>query len=400
MHRPAGHFCAAKKAPSVPPALERGTAAARYALRAAPTRDIGGGHYRRTFVETARASVYRVHKLCGPGEFGTITQALAQWAADKSAGDGPRSGIIEIADSATYYEAPLFRLEAGEQLTLRAASTEHPLLRIVDYCTDEPVQAGMVGEAGSHFTLDGLSVVGGSFDVHNAAPLYGTMQVTLRHCTLFPGWDCDRCTPSPWRLAPSLNLRSGGIDLHLEHCIAGPVTVCAESSGAAMPSLSIVRSIVDGGHAAGVLIDDGHCGAAQLRLTVSHSTVIGVVQVRELALAANAIFLGALMVSQRGGGGVRYCYLAPGSRTPSRMMCQPDLARNAPGEHGALAARQVRPRFVSLRCGTPGYGQLVPDCASGIVNGADDDGAMGPFHDAHHLEPQPATEPVPDMILP
>lgn len=388
MHRPADHFCAANKAPPMSPALARGIAAARYAQRAAQIRDIGAGHHRRTFVETGCASVYRVHKLCGPGEFGTVTQALAQWGADKRAGGAPRSCIIEIVDSATYYESPLFRLGVGEQLTLRAASLQHPVLRIFDYHTDEPGQAAIVGEAGSHFTLDGLSVMGGSFELHNAAPLYGSVQVTLRHCTLYPGWDCERCALSPSRLAPSLTLRSGAIGLHLDHCIAGPVAVRAEGSGARVPSMSVVRSILDGGHAAGVLVDDAHGGAAQLRLTVSHSTFIGAVQVRELALAANSIFLGALLVLQRGVGTVRYCYLAPGSRTPSRTMCQPDLSR------------QVRPRFVSLRCGAPGYGQLAPDCAAGIVNGADDDSAMGPFHDAHHLEPPPAnTDPAPDMAL-
>ena len=375
-------------------------AAASSALLAAQSGRVGGGHYVREFADAGCATIYRVHKLCAADEFGTITQALAQWAADKPPGDAPRCAIIEIVDSATYYESPVFRLEAGERLTLRAASMEHPLLRIFDYHTDEPGQSAIVGAAGSHFTLDGLCIVGGSVDLRNANALSGSLHVTLRHCTLFPGWDCDRRSPSPWRLEPSLTLRTGAIALHLDHCIAGPVTVCADGSGASLPTMSVVRSILDGGHAAGMLLDDGHCSAAPLRLTVSHSTVIGVIHASELALAANSIFLGALMVSQRGGDGVRYCYLAPGSRTPSRSMCQPDLAENAPGGQGAMAARRVRPRFVSLRCGSSGYGQLAPDCDAGIVNGADDDSAMGPFHDAHHLEPQPASrESTPNLAV-
>lgn len=377
-----------------------GPAAARSALSAAQSGRVGGGHYAREVADAGCANIYRVRKLCAADEYGTITQALAQWAADKPAGDAPRSGIIEIVDSATYYESPVFRLEAGERLTLRAASMERPVLRIFDYHTDEPGQSAVVGGAGSHFTLDGLCIVGGSVDVRNADALSGRLHVTLRHCTLFPGWDCERRSPSPWRLEPSLTLRTGAIALHLEYCIAGPVTVCADGSGAALPTMSVVRSILDGGHAAGMLLDDGHSSAAAVRLTVSRSTAIGVMQASDLAMAENSIFLGALVLSQRAGGAVRYCYLAPGSRTPSRMMCQPDLARNAPGGKGAMTVRRVRPRFVSLRCGSAGYGQLAPDCDAGIVNGADDDSAMGPFHDAHHLEPQPASrESTPDMVF-
>ena len=385
--------------PTLPPLLRsRGRPGA--VREAAPARCIGGGHYPRTLVDPAHAVIYRVHKVCGEGEFSTITQALAQWDADKRVGGAPRIGIIDIVDSSTYYESPVFRLDAGEQLFVRAASRERPVLRIFDYHTGESARACVVGAAGSHFRLDGLCVAGGGFDVSNATPLAGSFEVTLRHCTLVPGWDADRRAPSPWRLAPSLTLRSGSLGLHIDHSVLGPLQVCADGAAGSQATIGILRSILDGGHTAGMLIDDGHCGAARAKVSVSRSTIIGVVQVRELGLVANSMFLGALTVSQRSTGSARYCYLAPGSRTPSRMMCQPDLAQHAPGAYGMIDAQRVRPRFVSLRFGAPGYGQLGPDCASEILHGADDDSALGPVHDSHHREPQPLTdEPVLELAL-
>jgi hypothetical protein len=81
----------------------------------------------------------------------------------------------------------------------------------------------------------------------------------------------------------------------------------------------------------------------------------------------------------------------PGSRTPRRYNCQPDLvekpirASSLPdGEKERALAREqlrVRPRFNSERYGTPTYCQLAAGCATEIVRGADDESEMGVFHD-------------------
>jgi hypothetical protein len=43
--------------------------------------------------------------------------------------------------------------------------------------------------------------------------------------------------------------------------------------------------------------------------------------------------------------------------------------------------QRVRPRFSSVRYGTPTYCQLALDCAEEIARGADDESEMGAFHD-------------------
>ncbi len=337
---------------------------------------IGGGAYPRMLARVPGARAYRVRKLCAEGEFATITAALAQWQADKQSMAGPRAAIIDIADSAIYHEAPQFHLGAGEQLQLRAASLAHPVLRMFDYGGAGSQQVRITAAPGSKLTLDGLLVAGGGIDIDDGAsdaaaavlPQQGCM-VTLRHCTLVPGWDPQSGGEAPWRGKPSVVLHAAGVALHIDHSIVGPIRV----AGSARRDLHLRDSIVDAGHAAGLAIADALYGTAPVAASITRSTVIGLVQVAEITLAENAIFVGPLLVARRFTGSLRFCYVAQGSRTPQRASCQPDQALQT-GECW-------HPRFQSLRYGAPGYCQLAPDCPIEITCGADDDGAMGARHD-------------------
>ena len=102
-------------------------------------------------------------------------------------------------------------------------------------------------------------------------------------------------------------------------------------------------------------------------------------------------------------GCLRFSYVTtPGSRTPRRVRCQPDLVKQALTDAadwpalaaGDRAARQaaeaqrVRPIFNSVRYGTNTYCQLAPTCAPEITGGADDESEMGVYHDLY--QPQRA----------
>jgi hypothetical protein len=116
-----------------------------------------------------------------------------------------------------------------------------------------------------------------------------------------------------------------------------------------------------------------------------------------MRLGENCIFGGHTCVARRQIGCVRFCYVVPGSRTPRRYECQPDLAERAalekleklvPGASAADKARaiaraqsRVRPQFNSTRYGSPVYCQLAPGCPEEITRGADDESEMGAFHD-------------------
>jgi hypothetical protein len=123
-----------------------------------------------------------------------------------------------------------------------------------------------------------------------------------------------------------------------------------------------------------------------------------------MRLAENCIFAGHICVARRQIGCVRFCYVVPGSRTPRRYECQPDLAERAaleelqklapsasPDDKARAIARarsRVRPQFNSMRYGSPVYCQLALSCPEEITRGADDESEMGVFHDL--FQPQRA----------
>jgi hypothetical protein len=131
------------------------------------------------------------------------------------------------------------------------------------------------------------------------------------------------------------------------------------------------------------------------------STVIGEVITHAITLGENSLFTGLVRVARTQIGCMRFCYIPPGSRTPRRYNCQPDLAEQTavadlrqyalenglplPGAAELDEARQsernrLQPVFNSTRYGTPAYCQLSLSCASEIRTGADDEAEMGAFH--------------------
>lgn len=338
---------------------------------------IGGGAYRRELSHPTGARVYRVRKLCAEGEFSTVTQALAQWGSDKRAGGAPLAAVIDIADSGTYHEAPHIVLEAGEQLQIRASDMARPVLRMFDYHCGTPEQLCVTGAPGAVLVLDGLLVAGGAMAIDTgAAAAQGALQerfvLTLRHCTLVPGWETDADSRAPWRGKPSVLLAAADAVLRVERCVLGPIQVI---HAAGLLALHVADSIVDGGHQSGLAVTGAGYGSAPVRASFVRTTVIGLAQVHEIALAENSVFLGPLLSAQRHAGRVRLCYLAPGSRTAQREQCEPGAARDV---------ERVRPRYCSLDYGTPGYGQLAPACASAAACGADDEAGFDAMQEFVH----------------
>jgi hypothetical protein len=139
-------------------------------------------------------------------------------------------------------------------------------------------------------------------------------------------------------------------------------------------------------------------------LTIARSTVFGQVHVHAIDLAENCIFDGLVRTGRRQRGCARFCYVPPGSRTPKRFECQPELAQQAAeaalrrattnptrqqiDDARAGAAARVRPFFDSVRYGTPAYCQLALSGPVEIARGADDESEMGVFHDLY--QPQRA----------
>ena len=385
--------------------------------------DMGGGEYWRALSAPQGASMYRVRKVnAGANEFSTVQDAYKKWRTDQAAAVASpnpiKSAVIEIADSSLYEERFTVVLALGESLQIRAANRTRPVIRLLDYRTDQPDPFSVSGSAGSRFTLDGLLITGRNIEIvgfdqppapggdgvriDTASSMINDLcDVTIRHCTLVPGWELD-CACEPQRLEePSIIMRYSHTNLKIEHSIVGPIWVIADERRNDPAKISISDSIVDATDDTGLAICDEEGQIAFADLSIARSTVIGGVIAHAAPLLENSIFMSQVRIARRQNGCVRFCHLPDGSRTPRRYHCQPDLAKQLVDEllreaaakakemvdEAAIVAAKEReqnrvvPMLNSQRYGTPAYCQLANSCAEEIVRGADDESEMGAFHD-------------------
>jgi len=213
-----------------------------------------------------------------------------------------------------------------------------------------------------------------------------------------PGWSLDEdCEPCHGE-EPSLDVSNSTAQIKIEHTILGSIELTADEHIQEPVRIQITDSIWDATSANRVALSGRGCDIAYASLSIARSTVIGQVLTHAISLAENCIFDGVVEVARRQLGCVRFCYVPPGSRTPRRYECQPDLvdraaeAKYLPGveRDRALEAERLRvqPQFNSTRYGTPTYCQLADSCAEEIARGADDESEMGAFHDLY--QPQRA----------
>jgi len=346
--------------------------------------DLGGGEYSRPISQPETSTVYRV----GPGEhFSTITQALSKWSQEK-----PANAVIEITDDNVYTESPTITLAQNQYLQIRAISGKRPVLRLLDTLNNMPDSLSVSGEEGSWFVLDGVVVIG-----RGIALKENLAGAALRHVTLVPGWGllCN-CEPSHSG-EPSLEIEDSVTCVTIQHSILGPIVVLRDQSTLDPVLLRISDSILDATHPDHAALSDPETGMAFAKLIILRSTILGAVQLHSIDLAENSIFDGQLCVQRSQTGCIRFSYVPPGSITPHRYECQPDLVEAAAREAllkdnpnatqlevtAAQASEDLRvqPQFNSRRYGNPAYCQLADSCAPEIRMGADDESEMGVFHD-------------------
>ena len=312
--------------------------------------------------------------------------------------------MIELTDNRTYREPINFELSAGSSLQLRARSGFRPVLLLSDSTT----WATVSGRDDSRFTLDGILIAGLPVNIEG-----DLSQVAIRHCTLLPGSTIQRdCRPDRPD-EPSLVLLKTRATLHIQSSIVGSIQVKQDEVGTDPTPICISDSILDATGSDREAIGSDADLLAHAVLTIRRSTVMGYIEVHAIELAENSIFTGHVKAGRRQVGCMRFCYVPPGSRTPRRYRCQPDLVRSTvedecetaiekatdagdtrhvavlEAERDRLIASQelrTQPTFNGLRHGLPTYCQLAGSCADEIKRGADDESEMGVFHDLY--EPQ------------
>lgn len=367
--------------------------------------DLGGGEYARMTPELEHATRYIVHTaLPGSdpaknplpaGHYASIADALKAWTQAKAADATLHALIIELAESGIYEGSIDLQLDAGEAIQLRAAERTRPVLRLLDVRASQPDALSVGGGAGSRLLLDGLLVVGRGIEVHGPVGDDSTIglqqdlcELVIRHCTLVPGWalhcDCDPKRPGE----PSITLDSTRASLRIEQSIVGAISVISPPQRGEPPTLQVCDSIVDATGVERVALGSPDEAVAYVEASLRRCTVIGEVQVHSIRLAEDSIFTSVVRVLRRQSGCVRFCYVPPGSRTPQRFHCQPDLALAAATTDAGRAQETLRvvPQFRSLRYTTPHYARLDDGCCEEIRSGASDESAMGVYHNLY--EPQ------------
>ncbi|MBE9001902.1 hypothetical protein IQ274_27800 [Nostoc sp. LEGE 12447] len=358
--------------------------------------DIGGGEYNRTLFHPM---TYRVGKA---EQLKTINDAINQWRTEI---ETHPHAVIEIADSGVYTEPFNISLEANHSLQIRAANYYRPIIRLLDYQAETTDALNISVQAGSRFTLDGLLIFGRGVRIQqdmeyfpvpglenkaqtpNEVSNFLPVKITIRHCTLVPGWalhcDCEPKRPAE----PSLELFNLKGQVEITHSIVGSIQVNQDEVQTEPVNIYIRDSILDATSIEQEAIGAPGYSFAHARLTIQRCTVFGQILVHNIALAENSIFDGLITVARRQKGCMRFCYVTPNSRTPRRYNCQPDLvAQVATDDIKQVEINRVHPQFNSTRYGNPRYCQLAKSCAVEIKRGADDESEMGVFH--HLYQPQ------------
>ena len=342
------------------------------------------------------------HRLPDDGS-GTIFPSLRDAVAAWNLQPPGRTGVIVLMDSLSDHDStgsssrhqPL-EIYIGERSQLLIVAGEWSpepiageplgsLARVAGHFEARQVRAHVVGDWVVRGTAAAGSLNAGACFV-NGVLIEGLLTVApgnlarlaLGHCSVIPG-------RGALYVAPGGNER---LTLALDH------SICA-SIGVPEPirSVSIRDSIVGSGEGSPALSLD----APETVLALDRSSVFGGVMALSLS-ASDCIFAGPVHALRRQTGCVRFSYVAPGSAVPRRYRCQPELEyatriaalREAapPGlpptaaQEGAICvevAALIRPLFVSLEYGGPGFGQLELRCAQQIRSGAESGAEMGAF---------------------
>lgn len=330
-------------------------------------------------------NILKIYRVGRNEELTELMQALNLWRDE-----GPRHAVIELTDNSVYVEPINIELAVGQTLQIRAANRTRPTIKQLDWKPGAPDAINVTGMPGSRFALDGLLITGRGIKVEGDLD-----ELNIRHCTLVPGWAIDEDCQPKRPAEKSIILYKTGARVKIEHSIIGSIQVIREKANVAPIVMTITDSVLDATDFKDEVLSEPDCEIADVTLSILRTTVIGEIHTHAIQLGENCIFMGKIAVARRQTGCIRFSYIVPGSRTPRRYNCQPDLvvARVVEelgpvnGNRDAIERAQDRernrvvPQFNSIRYGQPKYCQLSNTTAEEIKRGADDESEMGVFHD-------------------
>jgi hypothetical protein len=338
--------------------------------------EIGGGSYDRpdAFLGS-NLEVVRVSEA--PGDMPTIQDALDAL---------PNGGIVAIGDSRTYADAIAVTVPAGATVVLKADAGAAPTVLL-----PAPLDVA-VGGPDATLVIDGLVISGQPILL--GATAAGLRRLVIRHATLVPGLALG-IDAAPQSADPSLVADVADAEIVIDSSIVGSLRVSRART-------TVTDSIIDATAPAGIAFA-GTMQEAGGPLSLEAVTAIGRIVAAELS-ASNTLFVATaaggvppIRAERIQTGCMRFSSVVPGSVTPQRYRCQPELESVAEierrekatgttlGEADKAAIRsavqaRLAPSFKSMRYGRPAYMQLGRQAPLQLTAGADDESEMGAYH--------------------
>ena len=338
--------------------------------------DLGGGEYNRPPAQDERSADLprvQVPHAQDPaiGAKATVEEALQLLNGN---------GVVEITDNATHrFDSLVLRAGPGQTLILRAANRYRPVLQLRELVLE--------GEPQSAIGLDGLLIQGGPVLVPDglAQPRAdgssdnALQRLSLRHCTLVPGWGLQPDGSPSDPEAVSLRVTAKTVEqIELERSICGALRAPEDTS---LRARSCLIDATDPSRVALMANEAAGGGAPQpgAVLSLEGCTVVGRLLCFAVGEISNSVLLAdagpgwraPVRAERRQVGCVRFSWIPPGSLLPAPYHCQPVDPR---------ARLPARPVFSSLRYGHPAYGRLSGRTPEAIRRGGEDSNEMGVFH--------------------
>ncbi|MCG8420281.1 MAG: hypothetical protein MJE77_20305 [Proteobacteria bacterium] len=349
--------------------------------------DISGGPYGREMIPNGDGvEIIRVAKGT---EVDTLKKALKNRQTHCT--------VIRFMDSSIYQEEtlPQINLIPGDELAIEAADGFRPTIIAPDglYFIVDIDQSKLQPPPIVMIQLSGLFLAGQIW-------LEGDMKFQVAHCTLLAA---TQDTAAVTVVSPSFDYRT---EINIDRSITGKLKLDRN-----IEQLRIRDSVIDGfidwtqvdeydgsedsvyAIAGAVPDEDPACS-----VIFERSTVFGMVHAHTIPHAMDTIFTGRVVVEERQGGCMKYCYVESifdnldqsnlASRTPRRFRCQPDLALEGviSETERAHVRERVKPVFSSIEYGQPNYSRLSWSCPAEIRTGAANGSEIGVF--GHLMEPQ------------
>jgi hypothetical protein len=321
-------------------------------------------------------------------------------------------GVFEIADSGSF-RADVLLTPGAAPLVVRAADDVRPI--VLGQVAIEAIPGGSVTLRGLGIR-DGIVIRNGPSSSSSSGSSSSASSSSDSSFSATSSSSSRSSSASSSIPVSTAAVVDSAFTLQLEHCtLRGPLLWTYDGGGTltianslcdalhvdARVTIDLSDSAVDGGADSAVAIADADGTSRCGEVNISACTILGTVAARETSLIEDSLLCGVASFERTQAGCVRYSYVSPGSLTPRRFRCQPDLAidtaiadaaKNAP-PLSATAQQAIRddvcsrltPAFTSRQPGAAGYLQLADSGPAEIATGAEGGDEIGIFHALYNV---------------